>query len=712
MTKFSLLSLAAIAALASEPVAIQKITVTEDAPKASVTQETITASVSKNMTGDSALRISDEPGVSLYTGGGISSLPVIHGMADDRVKIDIDGMTITSACPNHMNPALSYIDSSKIAEMNVVAGITPVSQGGDSIGGTIVVKSKDPRFAQKDDTLITGETTGFYRSNNDARGAAIHVEVANDKISVSFSGYAEEANNYKDGNGATLKSTLYKHDNQSAKIAYKMDSGIVALELGMTNVDYEGFPNQYMDMLNNESKFGNLSYKGKVGDVLIDANIFRQDTDHYMNKILTERTGNMPMYTEAEEMGYNIKVTIPLSASHIVKIGSDYDNYRLNDWWPAATTSVGGMGPNTFWNINNGKRDRIGAFAESDYQWSEKLSTQFGIRTDFVMMDTGNVQGYNNNTGAAGTWNDKIDADKFNSLDHKKRDVNLDLTAIAKYENDKNSDFELGFARKTRSPNIYERYTWAGGYGSTINAPISMDMAMINWFGDGNGYVGNINLKPEVAHTISATATYYDAAKKEFEIKLTPYYTKVTDFIDVDYVGVGVSDMRGAGYGGIQLLRFANHDAHLFGANLSGYASLWNTSDMGTGTIKSNIGVTRGFRDDGGSLYHMMPFHANISLNHSIGGWNNGIDLQAVAKKSSVHEIRREPLTPGYALVDLRTSYAFTKNIKLDGAVTNLFDTAYALPLGGIDVVNYTKTSYTPMQGMGRSYNIALNLRF
>jgi hypothetical protein len=36
-----------------------------------------------------------------------------------------------------------------------------------------------------------------------------------------------------------------------------------------------------------------------------------------------------------------------------------------------------------------------------------------------------------------------------------------------------------------------------------------MAMTMTNWFGDGNGYVGNIDLKPEVAHTLSATADWH-----------------------------------------------------------------------------------------------------------------------------------------------------------------------------------------------------------
>jgi len=326
------------------------------------------------------------------------------------------------------------------------------------------------------------------------------------------------------------------------------------------------------------------------------------------------------------------------------------------------------------------------------------------------------VQGYNNITTGTpmqlAMANDPRDAAAFNALDHSKQDNNIDFTLAGAYEYSDTTDLELGFARKTRSPNIYERYSWAGGYSPasvvTASGPIAMDMAMINWFGDGNGYVGNLDLDPEVAYTLSGTVTLHDAAKKEFEIKFTPYYTKVKDYIDVDTIGTA----KVGGYAGIQLLQFANHDAHLFGADLSGYAALWNNADMGTGTIKSSMGITRGFRDDGGSLYHMMPFYARMSLDHTMGKWANGIDVQAVSEKSSVDDTRVEPTTPGYALVDLRASYAFTNNIKLDLASTNLFDKAYALPLGGVDVVNYTKTSYTPIQGMGRSYNIALNLKF
>ncbi len=67
---------------------------------------------------DTAKLLEDTPGVGLYGAGGASSLPVIHGLNDDRVKTDINGMTLTSACANHMNPPLSYIDRSNIGKIS------------------------------------------------------------------------------------------------------------------------------------------------------------------------------------------------------------------------------------------------------------------------------------------------------------------------------------------------------------------------------------------------------------------------------------------------------------------------------------------------------------------------------------------------------------------------------------------------------------------
>ncbi|HMA13020.1 MAG TPA: Plug domain-containing protein, partial [Steroidobacteraceae bacterium] len=140
-------------------------------------------------TSDTANLLRDVPGVSLYGAGGVSSLPAIHGLADDRLRIKVDGMDLISACPNHMNPALSYLDPSQVESLEVYAGIAPVSVGGDSIGGSIVAESAAPEFAKPGEgSLVKGEVGAFYRSNGNAMGANAAATYATEGFNISYTG--------------------------------------------------------------------------------------------------------------------------------------------------------------------------------------------------------------------------------------------------------------------------------------------------------------------------------------------------------------------------------------------------------------------------------------------------------------------------------------------------------------------------------------------
>jgi hypothetical protein len=135
--------------LAAEPT-LTPVVVTaskEQAPPLATTVDAAGVQALRAATSDTASLLRDVPGVSLYGAGGVSSLPSIHGLADDRLRIKVDGMDLIASCPNHMNPALSYLDPSNVGSLRVYAGITPVSVGGDSIGGTIVADTPAPTFA-------------------------------------------------------------------------------------------------------------------------------------------------------------------------------------------------------------------------------------------------------------------------------------------------------------------------------------------------------------------------------------------------------------------------------------------------------------------------------------------------------------------------------------------------------------------------------------
>ena len=207
-------------------------------------------------TSDSAVLLGGIAGVSLYGAGGVSSMPAIRGLGDDRLRIKVDGMDLVSACANHMNPPMSYIDPTSVEAIEVMAGITPVSQGGDSIGGSILVSSTQPVFAGAgDDFIADGEIGTFYRSNGDASGGNLKASAANDWISLRYSGAYATANNYKAGDdfkaaGAAapdrgrlaadeVGSTYYETQNQKIGVAARLDNHLVDLEVSLANGDGE-----------------------------------------------------------------------------------------------------------------------------------------------------------------------------------------------------------------------------------------------------------------------------------------------------------------------------------------------------------------------------------------------------------------------------------------------------------------------------------------
>ena len=497
-----------------------------------------------------------------------------------------------------------------------------------------------------------------------------------------------EGDSYKDGNGNKVLDTLYKSSNQALTLAAQGEGNRWVLKVGEQTIPYQGFPNQAMDMVKNHGVFANLGYSGDFSWGVLDGKVYWQDARHKMGFFTPEKPGMMPMDTHGQNIGYTLKAELPLKDGDALRIGNEFHRFELDDWWPPVTMSMM-MSPNTFININDGKRERFVLFAE----WEDKLNSQWtsllGVRDESVKTNTGSVQEYGCGMMCIA---DTMAAAAFNARSHAKRDNNVDLTALFKYEPLQTMSHEFGYAMKTRSPNLYERYTWGRG---------EMAMAMIGWFGDGNGYVGNIDLKPEVAHTLSTTIDWHDAGRQIWNVKLTPFYTRVQNFIDVDVLGPGMMVPR--------LLQFANHDAHLYGVNLSWQASVWENAGYGTGEFKGKFDWTRGKRNDGGDLYHIMPSNLTIGLEQRLGKWINTTDLQLVGSKSAVDERRLENKTGGYALVNIATRYRMTSSFTFLASVRNLFDRYYVLPLGGINVA---ASPAVPLLGQGRSIDPGLNLKF
>ncbi|SFK25807.1 TonB-dependent receptor [Methylophaga sulfidovorans] len=676
---------------------------------------------------DTASLLDGIPGVSLYGAGGVSSLPVISGLADDRLRIKVDGMDLISACANHMNPPLSYISPTNVSELKVYSGITPVSSGGDSIGGTIIVKSKQPEFAKDANSVLKkGEIGAFYRSNGDARGANLSATLATENFSLNYTGSTSKANNYDAADnfkpagpaasdrgwldGDEVGSTAYETRNHALNLGFKLDNHVLQLKLAHQDIPYQGFPNQRMDMTENRSNSINLIYNGLFDWGTVEASAYHEKTHHKMQfgddkKFLygVDALG-MPMETEGSNTGLSLKTEVMLNQRDLLRVGTELQKYRLDDYWEASG-STGMMAPNTFENINNGQRDRYAIYTEWEADWTSKWTTLAGIRHETVKMDADNVQGYN-------TTNYNPTA--FNNADKSKTDNNLDLSLLGRFTPSENASYEFGYAQKTRSPNLYERYAWSTN---------GMAMRMVNLAGDGNGYVGNVDLDPEVAHTISFTADWHDADKQDWNITFTPYISYVNDFIDAKRCSGQAGMMAVCTAANLTTtdnfvyLQYDNVSAKLYGADLSVAKHLYHDDKIGHISGQAVFNYVRGKnRDTGDNLYNIMPLNATFTLQHEKGAWHNTAEWQVVEAKDRVNHERNEQETAGYGLLNLRTSYEW-KQARVDFGIDNVLDKAYSQPLSGA----YTGQGATmgtsvpwgiTVPGMGRSFYTALSYSF
>jgi iron complex outermembrane receptor protein len=641
---------------------------------------------------------------------------------------------------------LSYIDPTNIDNIKVYAGITPVSVGGDSIGGTIMVNSAKPEFAAAGaGNLVKGQISSFYRSNNDAYGGNVSATFANESFSANYTGASSQADNYKAGKnfkssgvtgrvGHTLAldevgSTAYETTNHTLGFAFKRDNHILEAKFGYQNMPEQLYPNQRMDLLDNEQKRVNLRYLGEFDWGSLESRVYHEAVSHFMDfgadkrywygsaAAVTESTVNgqacspisstcaagMPMNSKGKTTGASLKSDIKLNQQDLLRLGAEMQRYDLNDWWPA---SGSGMWPNAFVNINNGERDRTALFGEWEAHVNSQWTTLAGVRYEYVKTNAGDVAGYNNTAASQSS-----DIANFNAKNHKKTDNNWDATLLSRYVVNPNADFELGFARKVRSPNLYERYTWSSW---------AMAALMNNTVGDGNGYFGNVDLKSEKAHTVSATLDWH-ATNRDWAIKATPYFTYVNDYIDaMQWSGNAAtgSETRVAN-DTFTTLRYANQSAQLYGLDVSGYMPLAQSS-VGQFAVKGLLNYTHGEnRATGDNLYNIMPLNGRITLTHNYQAWDNAVEVVMVKDKDRTSDTRNEIQTKGYSLLNLRSSYNW-KQARLDLAVENLFDTQYALPLGGAYVGQGATMMASTMPigwgtavpGMGRSVNVGLTLKY
>lgn len=690
---------------------------------------------------DTASVLGSLGGVHVQTGGGLSGLPIIHGMAGDRNRIQVDGMDFIASCPNHMNPPLSYIDPAHVGSLTVFTATSPVSAGGDSIGGSVQVQSPAPQFAEGSNWQPSGEFGLRYHSNGNALHGDVRLALANDRWQLHYQGNHARAGNYRAASAfrsftasgraghdlATdeVGSSGYRVQQHTLGLAFRRGIHLWQAHYALQDIPAQHYPNQRMDMLENRQYRWQLHYQASPDWGSLEARLWQERVTHVMGfgedrqywygvdslvpgqaaytgacaPLSFTCAADMPMHTHARTHAASLRLNLALAEGRVLRLGQEYQRYRLDDWWPPSGSA---MWPEVFWNIRHGRRDRFSLFAEWEGRLSPHWQALLGIRHSRIHTDAGTVQGYDSDPAPPGShMMTAADAAAFNARPRSRRDRHLDISALLRWTPSPHLDVEAGLALKTRSPNLYERYAWSTW---------AMAAVMNNTHGDGNGYVGNIDLAPEKARTLALTWDWHAAegtdAGQHWRVRLTPWHTRVRDYIDA----LPVAAHRPSQF---QVLRYHNQSARLYGLDASAELPLAHTR-RGDFRLHGTAQWQRGKNlATGHPLYQQMPANARLSLQHRHLGWESALEWQLVAAKREVAPLRNELPTHGYGLLHLRLGREVA-GWRVDTGIENLLNRAHYLPTGGIYLGQGRTMAINgvphgiPVPGMGRAFYLAL----
>jgi iron complex outermembrane recepter protein len=609
----------------------------------------------EHIVSDESLRLQDAaeilrnlPGAAVVRNGPQTGIAQIRGLSGDRVSVQVDGRSITPACPNHMDPPLHYAGLGSGDSIELFAGISPVSEGGDAIGGVLRISRPEPEFADIGKSLFSGNLAGTFRGDQDSWSNHSEFAAGTEWFRTDYRGSYLSADDLKFP-GGTVSASGFESQRHDVVGAWRTTNGFLALEAGLSRTRDAGTPALSMDMVEDDSWHFDVQSRESLSWGTWKNHVYLHDIEHLMDNF-SLRSSAMPMQAPAtsRDYGWRSDVILPRGDTKI-RAGLDlhrneFDSYQIDGM---------GMHRDTF-EIN--RRSKYGAYFDLEHEWSPQWSTRAGVRTDIVRSEAGRVD---SEFGPPPVEEGRV---LFNSQDRSFTDPLLDATAAVRFNPDSTTIFELSLAMKNRAPSLVERYLWTPANASAGLA-------------DGRTYLGNLNLDPETAFEIGLGVT---KNAESWSASLTPFYQIVSDYIQ----GVPIERLDEMGR---QVLQFQNLErADLYGLELE---ADWEICDEFS--LSGTTSYVRGRnKDSGDDLYRIAPLRGLVDLEYRKSAWEGHLEWVWAASQNHVSEMQGEQKSPGYGLLNLRGARSFGGGIRIEVGIENLFDKRYADHLGGTNRVS------------------------
>lgn len=610
-------------------------------------------------------------GVTMIRRAGMAWEPAIRGMSAGQIAVTIDGMKMAGACVDRMDPVTAYVDLDNLHSIDVSKGASDLSLA-QSIGGTLNLRTARPEF----DTPFSLRLKSGIESASGLMKLRASVTESWNNVTARASALLRRAGDYTAGNNVEIARSGFAKEN------YKLDVGIqpgeghtVFVSAIVDRARDIGYPALIMDTRSAESYIVSAEHTWRGVSALVPVvttRLYATGVHHLMDDYdrsdseLRERVVMpgmwMPMTGRSATAGL---LGNALFAWQSQWLKLTVDAYSLDAFADMSMHSLDAGVPSMYLvNIGDARLRNIALAAEYYTEPASALRWRTSVRADYSHRQLAGETGRNALLGYfpdAPTTRDYFAAGVTSTLD----------VVVAT-----GSTVSLMAARVQRLPSHIENY------GFYLYSP--MDNAI---------YMGNPSLDPETSWQGELS---WSLAGSEAAFRLAAFGTLVTNYI----AGVTFTEADTANALFTQAFRQYGHigQAVIAGVEAHAAARLSRRLDA-RGTISWQRGRATELGDE---LPFMPPLSGNLAL-----VWTHDMvqaELRsrwAAAQRHPSLSILNEDTTPGYAVLDVRGSFALGQWGVVDFGVDNVFDALY-----------HEHTSIANLPAQGRNFYLTLEVRY
>lgn len=643
---------------------------------------------------DAANFLKHVPGGNVNRNGPLTGIAQFRGLYGERVNLLTNQMALKPACTNAMDDPASHIPSALFKSVTVYREVTPVSTGLETLGGSILMESRQSEFTDSERFSPQGFATSGYNSVSNGYFGAGLVGLANQNLRAHFAGSVEDGRDYRFDRTRRVNPSQYRRETYELGFGARYAGHEFGFAYDKKDIGHTGTPALPMDILWDRMQIYRGNYQWDLGEGLkLEAMTFYQNANHVMNNFsLRPSPGDRQAWREAETEietgGYRLVLTVPEIGPGSLQVGSDGDLFLQN-----ATVRNPNNPAFFFANFEDVNRNRYSAFLEWQGEPAARLTANLGVRYRFTYMDAGQVDA----TPARMTPMGPVAAlrDRFNAADRRQDQHDVDIAMNFRYMLDESLDLVLGLARKTQAPTYQQRYLWA-------------PFEATGGLADGRVYMGAIGLDSEKSYEAVAGFDFHLPHLGDFihNLYFEPrgFYRYINDYIQgqrtTDPMVLAAANMLLPGRtcpndpspsdndAADCVLQWTNLDAQLYGTDIRAGFEVGEHFRL-DGIMNYTRGQQLSGKDD--NLYRIAPL--NGRLRGTISWWDLAFSAEIVGalRQDKVAEFNKERKTSDWSVVNLRLqyqpSYKYVEGLKVAFGVDNLFDNEHRDHLNGLNRV-------------------------